>query len=95
MKDWHDRKRDSELLYSIGDLVWLTIHNPRLRHDSRRQKLLPKYWGPFKVTDVVQRNTVRLDMHACQFADYSSCCLCPIDHTVRAVQERACSGADQ
>jgi hypothetical protein len=64
MKDRHDGKRVSELLYSIGDLVWFNIRNLGLRHDSRRQKLLPKYWGPFKVIDVVQRNAVRLDMPA-------------------------------
>jgi hypothetical protein len=33
-----------------------------LRHDSRRHKLLPKYWGPFRVIALIGRNDLRLDM---------------------------------
>jgi hypothetical protein len=35
-----------------------------LRHDSRRNKLLPKYWGSFKILYLVGRNAVCLDMPA-------------------------------
>ena len=43
-------------------MVWFNIKNVSLRHDSRRHKLLPKFWGPFKVIELVGRNAVRLDM---------------------------------
>ena len=40
------------------------IKSVGLRHDSRRHKLLPKYWVPFKMLEVIGANTVRLDMPA-------------------------------
>ena len=64
MKERHDKQGVSNHLYAVGDLVWFNIKNIGLRHDSRRHKLLPKYWGPFKVLELVGRNAVRLDMPA-------------------------------
>jgi hypothetical protein len=62
MKDRHDGKGVSANLYAAGDLVWFNVKNIGLRHVSRRHKLLPKYWGPVKILDVVGRNTVRLEL---------------------------------
>jgi hypothetical protein len=63
MKDRHDGKGCASHLYAVGDL-WFNIKNIGLRHESRRHKLLPKYWGPLKVLEVMGKNTVRLDMPA-------------------------------
>jgi len=62
MKDRHDGKGICLHLYEVGHLVWFNIKNIGLRHDSRRHKLLPKFWGPFKIIELVGRNAVRLDM---------------------------------
>jgi hypothetical protein len=51
-------------LYSVGEFVRFNIRNVGLRHDSRRHKLLPKYWGPFKILELVGTNAVGLDMAA-------------------------------
>jgi hypothetical protein len=32
------------------------------RHDSRRQKLLSKYWGPFRILEAIGRNAVHLNL---------------------------------
>lgn len=62
MKEQHDRKGIEQHAYSSSDLVWFNVRNLGLRHNSRRHKLLPKYWGPFKVVRLVGRNAVELDM---------------------------------
>jgi hypothetical protein len=65
MKDRHDNKGILlPHLYSVGGFVWFNIRNIGLRHDSRRHNLLPKYWGPFKILELVGTNAVRLDMPA-------------------------------
>jgi hypothetical protein len=64
MRDRHDKKGISLHLYSVGDPVWFNIRNVGLRHDSRRHKLLPKFWGPFKILELVGPNAVRLDVPA-------------------------------
>ena len=62
VKEQHDRKGIEQHAYSSSDLVWFNVRNLGLRHNSRRHKLLPKYWGPFKVVRLVGRNAVELDM---------------------------------
>lgn len=62
MKARHDGKGINTHLYSIGDHIWFNVRHVALRHTSRRGKLLPKYWGPFKVIELIGRNAVRLDM---------------------------------
>jgi hypothetical protein len=37
------------------------VKNSGLRHASRKHKLLPKYWGPFKVAVLLGRIAVHLD----------------------------------
>jgi hypothetical protein len=64
MKDRHDNKGILPHLHSVGEFVWFNIRNIGLRHDSRRHKLLPKYWGPFKILELVGTNAVHLDMAA-------------------------------
>jgi hypothetical protein len=64
MKDRHDSKGILPHLYYVGDFVWFNIRNIGLRHDSRRHKLLPKYWGPYKILELVGSNAVRLDVPA-------------------------------
>lgn len=62
MKEQHDGKGVCDHLYTVGDLVWFYVENIGLRHESRRHKLLPKCWGPFKVIELIGRNALRLDM---------------------------------
>ena len=62
MKHQHDGKGVHDRVYNVNDLVWFNVRNLGLRHDSRRHKLLPKFWGPFKVIRVIGRNAVHLDM---------------------------------
>jgi hypothetical protein len=61
MKITHDQRGVNTHVYNINDLVWFNVKNLGLRHDSRRHKLLPKFWGPFKVINLVGRNAVLLD----------------------------------
>jgi hypothetical protein len=62
MKDMHDGKSVHDHLYSEGDLVWFNVQNLSLRHASRRHKLLPKFWGPLKIIELVGQNAARLDL---------------------------------
>jgi hypothetical protein len=62
MKAMHDSKGVADHLYEIDQYVWFNIKNIALRHDSRRHKLLSKFWGPFRVIELIGRNALRLDM---------------------------------
>jgi hypothetical protein len=62
MKAMHDGKGVADHLYEVGQYVWFNIKNIALRHDSRRHKLLPKFWGPFRVIELNGRNALHLDM---------------------------------
>ena len=62
MKDRYDSQGICKQDYEPGDRVWFDIRNLNLRHDSRRHKLVPKFWGPFTIIEKVGRNAVRLDM---------------------------------
>jgi hypothetical protein len=62
MRAMHDGKGVADHLYEVGQYVWFNIKNIALRHDSRRHKLLPKFWGPFRVIELIGRNALRLDM---------------------------------
>jgi hypothetical protein len=53
MKDRHDSKGVCAHLYAVGQMIWFNIKNIGLRHDSRRHKLLPKFWGPFKILELI------------------------------------------
>jgi hypothetical protein len=64
MKDRHDGEGVCAHLFEVGQLIWFNIKNIGLRHDSRRHNLLPKYWGPFKILELIVQNAVLLDMPA-------------------------------
>ena len=62
MKERHDQSAGNLPHYREGDRVWFSIRNLGLRHPSMRHKLLPKYWGPFKILRLVGNNAVQLDL---------------------------------
>jgi hypothetical protein len=64
MERYHDNKLTKIHLYEVGQLVWLNVKNVGLRHESMRHKLLPKYWGPFKILELVGNIAIRLDLLA-------------------------------
>lgn len=61
MKLRHDSKVSGQPAYTVGQRVWFSTQNLGIRHPSMRHKLLPKYWGPFKVLRLVGRLAVKLD----------------------------------
>ncbi|CAJ0966125.1 unnamed protein product [Ranitomeya imitator] len=58
-KKYFDKKR-REALFAVGDMVWLSSRNLRLKIPSK--KLGPKFVGPFKVVQVVNSAAVRFDI---------------------------------
>ena len=62
MKAVHDRNVTNLHLYEAGSLVWYDLRDIRLRHPSRRNKLLPRYMGPLTVLETVGRSAVKLQM---------------------------------
>ncbi|CAJ0958993.1 unnamed protein product [Ranitomeya imitator] len=56
---YFDKKR-REALFAVGDMVWLSSRNLRLKIPSK--KLGPNFIGPFKVVQVVNSAVVRLDI---------------------------------
>ncbi|CAJ0946080.1 unnamed protein product [Ranitomeya imitator] len=58
-KKYFDKKR-REALFAVGDVVWLSSRNLRLKIPSK--KLRPKYVGPFKDVQVLNLAAVRLDI---------------------------------
>jgi hypothetical protein len=60
MKATHDKRGVNTHVYTLGDLVWFNIKNLGMRHDSRRHKLVPKYWGPFNMINLFGQNAVLL-----------------------------------
>ncbi|CAJ0956511.1 unnamed protein product [Ranitomeya imitator] len=55
---YFDKKR--EALFAVGDMVWLSSRNLRLKIPSKKPG--PKFVGPFKVVQVVNTAAVRLDI---------------------------------
>ncbi len=64
MKVLHDAKiAGNPRIYQPGDRVWLSVRNQKTpKHPSKRHKLLPRYWGPFVVLEMVGPNAVRLEL---------------------------------
>ncbi|CAJ0933342.1 unnamed protein product [Ranitomeya imitator] len=58
-KKYFDKKR-REALFAVGDMVWLSSRNLCLKIPSKI--LGPKFVGPFKVVQVVNSATVRVDI---------------------------------
>jgi hypothetical protein len=88
MKRFHDNKLTRMHLYEVGQLVWFNVKNVGLRHESMPHKLIPKYWGPFKILELGGKNAVRLDL-SCKFNASTSCGVCGIDQTVSASTKSA------
>jgi hypothetical protein len=61
MKAMHDGRGVNSHLYQTGEYVWLSTKNLPVRHSSRRKKLLPRFWGPFLILELIGRNAVRLE----------------------------------
>ena len=58
-------KHVRELSFEAGELVLLSTRNLKLKNDHQtiaRQKLLPKYIGPYKVNQVIGKVAYKLDM---------------------------------
>ena len=64
MKVYHDRRVKDLHLYEEGTEVWYDLRDIRLRHPSRRGKLLPRFVGPLKILELIGRSAVRLNMPA-------------------------------
>jgi len=62
-KRYADEKR-RDLSFKVGDLVLLSTKNIQLKTPGVN-KLLPKYLGPFKVTEVINPVAYRLELPAC------------------------------
>ena len=62
MKQTHDKKGVRYHLYQTGDRVWLSYKHISLRHPSKRHKLVPRFYGPVSVLEMVGQNAVRLDL---------------------------------
>lgn len=66
----------SDRLFSIGDYVLLKLHPYRqlsLKH-HRNHKLLPKFFGPFKILDKIGATAYKLELHPIH--SYSQCFSC-------------------
>ena len=58
-------KHVRELSFKAGELVLLSTRNLKLKNDHQtiaRQKLLPKYIGPYKVNQVIGKVAYKLDL---------------------------------
>lgn len=62
-KQFTDGKR-RDVLYTVGDLVLLSTKNIQLKTPGVN-KLLPKYLGPFPVSEVINPVAYRLELPAC------------------------------
>ncbi len=63
MKDVHDGKAlGKRHLYQTGDKVWLSVKFLALKHPSLRNKLVPRFIGPFTVLEANGPQTVKLDL---------------------------------
>ncbi|CAJ0927859.1 unnamed protein product [Ranitomeya imitator] len=60
-KKYFDKRR-REVTFVVGDMVWLSSRNLRLKIPSK--KLGPKFVGPFIVVQIVNSAAVRLDIHS-------------------------------
>ena len=55
-------KRRREVVFELGDWVWLHMHKERFL-EHRISKLLPRGDGPFQVIKRINNNTYQLDLH--------------------------------
>jgi hypothetical protein len=62
MKERFDAQGVNTTRYKANDMVWFSVTNLRLRHPSRRTKLLPKFIGPLKVIETVGLSAVKLEL---------------------------------
>ena len=54
-------KHRKALAFKLGDLIWLHLRKERFP-SWRRNKLMPRGDGPFKVLEKVNRNAYKLDL---------------------------------
>ena len=62
MKERFDAKGVHSQRYKVNDMVWFSVINLRIRHPSKRTKLLPKFIGPLKVIETVGLSAVKLEL---------------------------------
>jgi hypothetical protein len=62
MKQTHDSKGIRHHFYQPGDKVWLSYKHISLRHPTKRNKLVPRFFGRVQVLRTVGLNAVELDL---------------------------------
>ena len=62
MQESYNSRGATPHLYQTGQKVWMSMKHVSLRHPSQRHKLVPKFYGPVSVLEMVGPNCVRLDL---------------------------------
>jgi len=63
MRKYTDRKRSDIDEYKVGDLVMLSTKDLKYQMVGRRtEKLTERFFGPYKIKEVVSSNTVKLEL---------------------------------
>ena len=62
MQESYNKRGVTSHLYETGQKVWMSMKHVSLRHPSQRHKLVPKFYGPVTVLEMVGSNCVRLDL---------------------------------
>jgi len=57
----HANKHRRKIVFRPGDLVWIHLRNERFT-SKRKNKLLPRAEGPFKVLERINDNAYKIDL---------------------------------
>ena len=63
MKKYANRRRSEVDKYKVGDLIMLSTKNLKYQMvRKRKEKLMERFVGPYKVQKIVSLNTVKLEL---------------------------------
>ena len=62
LQESYNRRGLTPHLHQSGKRVWMSMKHVSLRHPSHRHNLVPKYYGPIPVLDMVCSNCIRWDL---------------------------------